>query len=87
MQNYPNPFNPSTVISWNLAAGSFVSLKVYDFLGREIAVLINEEMPAGSHSLEFSAKTVDTSELASGTYFYKLHAGQNYEVRKIVLIR
>ncbi|MCH7826676.1 MAG: hypothetical protein IIC75_01670, partial [Bacteroidetes bacterium] len=55
-QNYPNPFNPETVIKYQLSALSFVSLKVYDLLGREVAILVNEEKPAGTHTINFNAK-------------------------------
>lgn len=53
--NYPNPFNPSTIINYQIAQTRFVSLKVYDLLGREVATLINEEKPAGSYEVEFKS--------------------------------
>jgi len=71
-QNHPNPFNPSTIISWQLAVGSFVTLKVFDVLGNEVETLINEEKPAGIYKVDF-----DGSELTSGVYFYQLRTGQN----------
>jgi hypothetical protein len=83
-QNYPNPFNTSTVISYSLAEGSFVSLKVYDLLGREIITLINEFKSAGMHTVELIMKNV---ELSSGIYFYKLQAGDFIQTKKMVLIR
>ncbi|MDR3627189.1 MAG: T9SS type A sorting domain-containing protein [Ignavibacteriaceae bacterium] len=67
MQNYPNPFNPSTVISWQLAANSHVTLKVYDILGREVASLVDKDLSAGSHSINWNA-----SKLTSGVYIYQL---------------
>lgn len=81
-QNYPNPFNPSTTIKYLIPSSEFVTLKVYDILGNEMVELINEEKPAGSYSFEF-----DASNLASGTYFYKLQAGINTEVRKMLLLK
>jgi photosystem II stability/assembly factor-like uncharacterized protein len=81
-QNYPNPFNPSTVISYQLPIIGFVTLKVYDILGREVATLVNEEKPAGEYEVEFYG-----SELTSGIYFYQLKAGQYSETRKMVLMK
>ncbi|MEW6654940.1 MAG: T9SS type A sorting domain-containing protein, partial [Bacteroidota bacterium] len=80
--NYPNPFNPSTKISYSLPDVSFVTLKVFDILGREIVTLVNEVKPFGNHEVEF-----DASELPSGTYVYKLTAGNYQTVRKMLLIK
>jgi len=68
-QNYPNPFNPSTVISYQLAGQSHVTLRVYDLLGREVAVLVNEVKSAGNYTATFNA-----SNFPSGVYFYRLTA-------------
>ncbi len=81
-QNHPNPFNPSTIISWQLAVGSFVTLKVFDVLGNEVETLINEEKPAGIYKVDF-----DGSELTSGVYFYQLRTGQNIITKKMILLR
>ena len=81
-QNYPNPFNPSTNIQYAIGSRQFVSLKVYDILGREIATLVNEEKPAGNYELEF-----DGTALPSGVYFYQLKAGNFVETKKMILIR
>ena len=88
-QNYPNPFGkvihsdkPSTVISWQSPVGSWQTLEVYDLLGREIVTLVNEYKPAGNYQVEFNA-----TNLPSGTYFYKLQAGDYTQVRKMVLVR
>jgi len=83
-QNYPNPFNPETVISYQLAASSFVTLKVYDILGNEIASLVNEEQPAGTHQVKFSGKNRDFS---SGIYFYQLRAGDFVQTKKMILLK
>jgi photosystem II stability/assembly factor-like uncharacterized protein len=69
-QNYPNPFNPTTTIRYTIQTSEFVTLKVYDVLGNEVATLVNEEKPAGSYEVNF-----DASQLSSGIYFYKLQAG------------
>ncbi|MGO9480454.1 MAG: T9SS type A sorting domain-containing protein [Candidatus Kryptoniota bacterium] len=81
-QNYPNPFNPSTVIGYQLSSNSFVVLKVYDVLGREITTLVNERQNAGSHSIVFNA-----ANLPSGVYLYRLSAGNFGETKKMVLIK
>jgi Leucine-rich repeat (LRR) protein len=81
-QNYPNPFNPMTVIGFELSDFSFTTLKIYDILGREIKTLINENMAAGKHSVQF-----DASRLASGIYYYKILAGNYSKTMKMVLTR
>ena len=81
-QNYPNPFNPSTIISYSIPQGSFVSLKVYDLLGNEIATLVDEEKHAGSYEVEFVVVG-----LPSGIYFYKLIANGFTQTKKMILIK
>jgi hypothetical protein len=81
-QNYPNPFNPSTNIEYNLPARSNVIVKVYNVLGREVATLVNGEMPAGNHKIVFNA-----SDLASGIYLYKIQAGNFMAVKKLMLLK
>ncbi len=81
-QNYPNPFNPSTTILYSIPISEFVSLKVFDLLGNEVAILINEEKPAGTYELEF-----DGYELSSGIYFYRLQASSIIEIKKMVLMK
>jgi hypothetical protein len=82
-QNYPNPFNPSTKIEFRIANSEFVSLKVYDLLGNELAVLLSEEKQPGSYEVEFSAK----GGYASGIYFYQLQAGSFVDTKKMILLR
>jgi len=82
MQNYPNPFNPSTTINYSVAANSLVSLKVYDILGNEKAVLVDELKEAGIYSVNF-----DASNLPSGIYFYTLKANEYTSSRKMLLIK
>ncbi len=81
-QNYPNPFNPSTNIAFQLPESSDVSLKIYDMVGREVAVLINRQMSAGSHTATF-----DASNLPSGMYFYRLETATGSLSRKMTLIK
>ena len=81
-QNYPNPFNPSTSMQYTINSRQFVTLKVYDVLGKEIATLVNEEKPAGEYKVEFNAAT-----LPSGIYFYQLKAGQYSETKKMILLK
>ncbi len=85
-QNYPNPFNPSTKIKFEIPFGSFVTLKVYDILGKQVASLVNEDLSEGLHEVEWNA-----SSYASGIYFYKLNAqidGQKFErTMKMILLK
>ncbi len=81
-QNYPNPFNPSTVISYGIAEGGYVTLKVYDITGREVASIVNENKPAGKYSIPFNG-----SSLASGVYFYILRNGSFVQAKKFLLIK
>jgi len=81
-QNYPNPFNPETAISYQISAISKVSLRIYDLLGREVAMLINEEKTPGYYSGMFNAES-----LPSGIYFYKLTAGNFSSTKKMILLK
>ena len=81
-QNYPNPFNPATHIRFAIPRAAKVHLSVYDILGREVAVLVNEAMQPGQYEYEFDAR-----ELSSGIYFYRLEAGSFKQVRKMLLAR
>ncbi|MEK9137221.1 MAG: T9SS type A sorting domain-containing protein, partial [Bacteroidota bacterium] len=81
-QNYPNPFNPRTTISFSILHSSFITLRVFDVLGREVATLVNEEMKPGSYQRVF-----DGSGLASGVYLYRLHTANSVQTKKLLLIR
>jgi hypothetical protein len=81
-QNYPNPFNPATTFSFSLPSKSLVILKVFDALGREVSVVLSEELPAGKYSRQWNA-----TSLPSGVYFYRLQAGSYSETKKLVLLR
>jgi len=82
-QNFPNPFNPTTEIRYSVAQNGFVTLKVYNVLGQEIATLFSGVRTAGQ---EYAA-TLDGSRLASGVYFYKLEAGNQMIVKKLMLLK
>ncbi|KAA0237501.1 MAG: T9SS C-terminal target domain-containing protein [Chlorobiota bacterium] len=99
-QNYPNPFNPSTIIKFTIPVtlsgveGSFVTLKVYDVLGNEVATLVNEEKPAGSYEVEFNSHSDEGQNLpagrqglSSGIYFYTLQAGNFTQTKKLILMK
>lgn len=81
-QNSPNPFNPSTIIKYQITEAGFVSLKIFDIIGNEVATLVNEQKQSGIHDVEFNA-----SALPSGIYFYKLQAGNFIETKKMVLMK
>jgi hypothetical protein len=81
-QNYPNPFNPATSLRFDLPTAGHVKLVVFDVLGREVATLLNEMVPAGSHDMTFNA-----SGLSSGVYFYRLQAGDFVETKTLLLLK
>jgi len=81
-QNYPNPFNPTTMIQYSIPQNSFVTLKVYNVLGQEVASLVNQEQKASSYTVNF-----DASRLASGMYFYKIQAGSLSLTKKMLLLK
>jgi hypothetical protein len=81
-RNYPNPFNPSTRIDYSIGSRQFVTIKIFDLLGREIATLVNEEKPAGIYELTWNA-----AGLPSGVYFYQLRAGSFIQTKKMILLR
>jgi len=81
-QNYPNPFNPRTVVSYQLSAVSDVDLRVYDVLGREVAVLVNWVQEPGQYAVSFNAE-----ELPSGIYFYSLRSAAGRDVRTMCLLK
>ena len=81
-QNYPNPFNPTTNIRFNIPSNEMVKLTVYDILGREVSVLVNEFKNAGSYQVDFNA-----SAFTSGIYFYKIEAGNFTDIKKMILVK
>jgi prepilin-type processing-associated H-X9-DG protein len=81
-QNYPNPFNPATNISFNISQSGFVSLKIYDMTGREVAVLANGTYEPGEYSVTWNA-----ANFATGAYLYKFTANGNTEIKTMMLIK
>ena len=81
-QNYPNPFNPLTTIRYEIPQTGFVTIRVYDILGREVAALVNEEKPAGSYEVIFNA-----SQLSSGVYFYRIKTEEFVQTKKLILMK
>jgi len=85
-QNYPNPFNPSTSISYSIPENAFVTLKIYDVLGNEVEVLINEQKESGNYQIDFNASSV-SRRISSGIYYYTLTAGNFTSTKKMILIK
>lgn len=81
-QNFPNPFNPKTIINFQLSMSSYVTLKVYDLLGRQVAALVNQEMKPGYYSVDF-----DGRDLTSGVYLYVLKAGDFTDTKKMIIAK
>jgi hypothetical protein len=87
-QNYPNPFNPTTTISWKIPESRFVTLRVYDLLGCEVATLVNEVMPPGEYQIPWDARqNLPATGLPSGLYFYRLVAGGYSETKRALLLK
>lgn len=88
--NFPNPFNPETEIEFQLATNNFVSLKIYNVLGNEVATLVNEERSAGKYSVKFDATNhnqLATSSIPSGVYYYTLASGGHRDTKKMILLK
>jgi len=81
-QNYPNPFNPTTSMQYSVSNKQFVTIKVFDMLGREVAILVNGEKEPGTYTAEFA-----TTGLASGTYIYRMQAGEFVQTKKMVILK
>jgi hypothetical protein len=81
-QNYPNPFNPTTKIKYSIPTNDFVSIKVYNLVGEEVATLVNEEKSIGNYEVDFNA-----AALSSGVYFYRIQAGSFIETKKMILLK
>ena len=86
-QNYPNPFNPSTVISYSIPTAEFVTIRIYNMLGQEIATLLNEELNAGIYKVTWNGMNDSGVKVATGTYIYRVTAGSNIATKKMLLIK
>jgi hypothetical protein len=86
-QNYPNPFNPTTKIEFTLARSEFVSLNIYDILGRKVRTLVSERLSSGYKSVIWDGKNDAGEDAASGVYFYQLRVGNFSEPKKMVLLK
>ncbi|MBU1101017.1 MAG: T9SS type A sorting domain-containing protein, partial [Bacteroidetes bacterium] len=86
-QNYPNPFNPSTIISYSIPQSSIVTIRVFDMLGREIRTLISEEQNAGMQKAIWDGKNNYGSKVSSGTYIYRIDAGEFHMAKKMLLLK
>jgi hypothetical protein len=81
-QNYPNPFNPTTTIKYSVPEESFVSIRVYDILGRLVTSLVEEEQTIGYYEVKFNAINI-----ASGAYFYRMEAGDFVDIKKLIILK
>jgi hypothetical protein len=79
---YPNPWNPTTNIRYQVPVNIFVTIKVFDALGKEVVILVNELKPAGSYEI-----TLNSKGLSSGVYYYQMKAGSFFETKKFILIK
>ena len=86
-QNYPNPFNPSTVIKYALPDAQFVTLRIYNTLGQEVAELVNNQVNAGIHSVAWNGKDRSGAKVSTGTYIYRVVAGSNVITKKMILLK
>ncbi|MCX6163350.1 MAG: endonuclease [Ignavibacteriae bacterium] len=86
-QNYPNPFNPATIIRFQIEDSRFVTLKVYDMLGKEVATLVNEKLQAGIYEIPFSINQFSGNQFSSGMYFYKLETENFSQTNKLIILK
>jgi hypothetical protein len=81
-QNYPNPFNPVTKIGFDIPKTGFVNIVVYNLLGKEVGTIVNQQLNAGSYSVDFNGE-----KLSSGTYFYRLQSGDFTDTKRMLMIK
>jgi len=86
-QNYPNPFNPSTVINYALPKAEFVTIRIYNMLGQEVATLLNNEVNAGVYNIMWNGMDNSGTKVATGTYIYRVVAGDNVVSKKMILLK
>lgn len=85
-QNYPNPFNPSTTIEYEIAASRIVKLDIFNILGQKIKRLVNQEQPAGTYKVIWDGTNENGHPVSSGVYYYRLIAGKEMQMRKMILM-
>ena len=86
-RNYPNPFNPETTISFALASASHVNLSIYNVLGQEVMVLLDETIPAGTHQVNWNGKNANGESLSSGIYFCRIITNDDIVTRKTMMLK
>jgi hypothetical protein len=86
-QNYPNPFNPSTMIKYALPEAQFVTLRIYNMLGQEVATLVNNQVEAGTYNVTWNGVDNSGAKVATGTYIYRIVAGNNIITKKMILLK
>ncbi|MDP4175285.1 MAG: T9SS type A sorting domain-containing protein, partial [Bacteroidota bacterium] len=86
-QNYPNPFNPTTTIRYSIPEHAFVTLRIYDMLGREVKTLINAEQNKGVYNVIWNGENNYGSKVSSGTYIYRIEAGNYNQIKKMILLK
>ena len=86
-RNYPNPFNPETTISFALTSASHVNLSIYNVLGQEVMVLLDETIPAGTHQVNWNCKNANGESLSSGIYFYRIITNDDIVTRKMMMLK
>jgi flagellar hook assembly protein FlgD len=87
LSNYPNPFNPTTNISFNLSFESDVSLSIYNIKGQLVKQLVNEQLSAGPHTIEWNGKDSNNKSVSSGIYYYKISSGKDSAINKMLLLK
>ncbi|HDZ58440.1 MAG TPA: T9SS type A sorting domain-containing protein, partial [Ignavibacteriales bacterium] len=86
-QNYPNPFNPSTIINYSIPQQSYVLIKIYDIVGREVKTLVSEEKSPGYYNVVWNADNNYGSKVATGIYIYRIIAGNYIQSKKMILLK
>ena len=86
-QNYPNPFNPTTTINYAIPEANYVSIKIYNMLGQEVKTLVNKDVKAGRHTIEWRGENNYGQKVSSGTYIYRITAGEYTQAKKMILLK
>ena len=86
-QNYPNPFNPTTSINYDLPANEFVSINVFDLMGREVKTLVNKNQTAGYKSIQWNATDDRNEPVSAGLYLYTIQVGEFRQTKKMLLLK